>query len=137
MGPGLPGGRSAASMMFCWQMPKRVSWPLSSAVIAVECRGPFMRRRSELAFAKRRPPYISNNTRAGNLFMKRFGLVTTLALCVGSAVTLAQTPAPAVGPVLAPPAAAPAAPAAEAAAQEASAADFAVSNIRIEGLQRI
>ena len=69
--------------------------------------------------------------------MKRFGLVMTLALCVGSAVTLAQAPAPAVGPVVAPPAAPPAAPAADAAAQESSPADFAVSNIRIEGLQRI
>ena len=61
----------------------------------------------------------------------------TLAICVGSAVTLAQTPAPAVGPVVAPPAAPPGAPAADAAAQESSPADFAVSNIRIEGLQRI
>ena len=98
-----------------------------------------MRRRSELAFAKRRPPYISNNTRAGNLFMKRFGLVTTLALCVGSAVCSAQTQ----GPVPAPPPAGAGPPgrsfvlANPAEPPQTAPGDFAVTNIRIEGLQRI
>jgi outer membrane protein insertion porin family len=101
-----------------------------------------MRRRSELAFAKRRPPYISNNTRAGNLLMKRIGLVTTLALCVGSAVCSAQTQGPVPGPVARPGAAA-GAPARSFVlanpdeAPETAAGDFAVTNIRIEGLQRI
>ena len=87
--------------------------------------------------------------------MKRFGLVTTLALCAGSAVCSAQTPgapagAPAAGPQPAP-ATAGAAPGAAAAvngppliiqnpqavAQDRAAGDFTVTNIRLEGLQRI
>jgi outer membrane protein insertion porin family len=100
-----------------------------------------MRRRSQIAFAKRRPPHISNNTRAGNLFMKRFGLVTTLALCAGSAVCSAQTQGPVPGPV-AEPAPGAGGPGRSFVLQNPeqppeAAADFAVTNIRIEGLQRI
>jgi outer membrane protein insertion porin family len=93
-----------------------------------------MRRRSPKRHAPRHSTQISNNTRAGKLFMKRFGLVTTLALCAGSAVCSAQTqglPADATTP--APP---PTLPAQEA-VQNPGLADFAVTNIRIEGLQRI
>src|SRR5579862_3016876 len=85
-----------------------------------------MRRRPLRRHAQRYSTRISNNTRAGNLFMKRFGLVMTLAVCAGSAVCSAQTPAP-VSVVPQPAQAAPA----------PSPADFAVTNIRIEGLQRI
>jgi outer membrane protein insertion porin family len=72
--------------------------------------------------------------------MKRFGLVTTLALCAGSAVCSAQTQ----GPVPAPPPEAAGPPGRSfvlanpnAAAAPTVAADFPVTNIRIEGLQRI
>src|ERR1700734_3434233 len=93
-----------------------------------------MRRRSPKRHATRHSTQISNNTRAGKLFMKRFGLVTTLALCAGSAVCSAQTqglPADATTP--APP---PTLPAQEA-VQNPGLAGFGVTNIRIEGLQRI
>ena len=83
--------------------------------------------------------------------MKRFGLVTTLALCAGSAVCSAQAPGapagtpapapqPAPGPTSGPTAVGngpplmlqnPEAP------PERAPADFSVTNIRIEGLQRI
>ena len=86
----------------------------------------------------RRFTEISNNTRAGKLFMKRFGLVSTLALCAGWAVCSAQTPG------LPPGATAPAPPAGNAplalpqeAVQDRNLADFTVTNIRLEGLQRI
>ncbi|HTB67555.1 MAG TPA: POTRA domain-containing protein, partial [Steroidobacteraceae bacterium] len=60
--------------------------------------------------------------------MKRFGLVTTLAMCAGSAVCSAQTRGPTPGPfVLANPAEPP----------QTAPGDFAVTDIRIEGLQRI
>jgi outer membrane protein insertion porin family len=98
-----------------------------------------MRRRSQQRHAKRHSTQTSNNTRAGNLFMKRFGLVSTLALCAGSAVCSAQTqglpagaPAPADAATPAPPTTLPAE-----AVQDRSLADFSVTNIRIEGLQRI
>ena len=88
--------------------------------------------------------------------MKRFGLVTTLALCAGSAVCSAQTPvapapaAPGPGTAATPAPATPGAPATPAATPGAplvlpnneavldrGLADFTVNNIRIEGLQRI
>ncbi len=143
------GGKSAVSMMCCRRMPKRATWPWSSAAPAAECRGRFVRSRSRQAFPKRRPPYLSNNTRAGNLFMKRFGLVTTLALCAGSAVCSAQTPPPAP-PTPRPQARCPArwrqrpppltsrwCWRTRSRCRTARVADFAVTNIRIEGLQRI
>ena len=106
-----------------------------------------MRRRSKKRPAQRHSTQISNNTRASKLFMKRFGLVTTLALCAGSALCSAQTrlPAgaatPAAGPVAAPadasatPPPTPTLPAE--AVQDRNLADFTVTNIRLEGLQRI
>ncbi|HTY95239.1 MAG TPA: outer membrane protein assembly factor BamA, partial [Steroidobacteraceae bacterium] len=90
-----------------------------------------MHRRSPRRQEKRRFTLISNNTRAGKLFMKRFGLVTTLALCAGSAVCSAQTPAPA-GAAAAQPAEPPVPE-----SPQLGLADFSVTNIRIEGLQRI
>jgi outer membrane protein insertion porin family len=109
-----------------------------------------MRRRTQKRHARRHSTQTSNNTRAGNLFMKRFGLVTTLALCAGSAVCSAQTPAPAAtaqGPVpgpVAPPAAAdgPTPPPTPVLSntevvQDSSLATFTVTDIKIEGLQRI
>jgi outer membrane protein insertion porin family len=91
-----------------------------------------MRRRTQERYA-RRHALSSNNTRAGTLFMKRFGLVTTLALCAGTTVCSAQTPAAPAdaseGPV-------PAAPS-SAVVEDPSQADFSVTNIRLEGLQRI
>ncbi|MGC1457905.1 MAG: outer membrane protein assembly factor BamA [Steroidobacteraceae bacterium] len=92
-----------------------------------------MRRRSRQRHARRHSTETSNNTRARKLFMKRFGLVTTLALCAGSAVCSAQTqglPANAAtaSPALTLPAEA---------VQDRSLADFTVTNIRLEGLQRI
>jgi outer membrane protein insertion porin family len=91
-----------------------------------------MRRRTQERYAGRHA-HSSNNTRAGTLFMKRFGLVTTLALCAGTTVCSAQTPAAPAdateGPV-------PAAPS-NAVVEDPTQADFAVTNIRIEGLQRI
>jgi outer membrane protein insertion porin family len=74
--------------------------------------------------------------------MKRFGLVSTLALCAGSAVCSAQTQGPVPGPVAGP------TPGTAAPGRsfvlanpdqppEPPATDFAVTNIRIEGLQRI
>src|SRR5580698_8305863 len=110
-----------------------------------------MRRRTQKRHARRHSTQTSNNTRAGNLFMKRFGLVTTLALCAGSAVCSAQTPGPPAAPagaadvpapspgptpgptpgLLAPPTGG------ETTVQDRAAADFNVTNIRIEGLQRI
>ena len=71
--------------------------------------------------------------------MKRFGLVTTLALCAGSAVCSAQTQ----GPVPAPPPAGAGPPgrsfvlANPDEAPQTAPADFPVTDIRIEGLQRI
>src|SRR5580692_10563597 len=98
-----------------------------------------MRRRSQQRHAKRHFTQTSNNTRAGNLFMKRFGLVSTLALCAGSAVCSAQNqgaPAGATAPADAttptPPLTLPADT-----VQDRGLADFSVTNIRIEGLQRI
>ncbi len=98
-----------------------------------------MRRRSQKRHAKRHAIHTSNNTRAGNLFMKRFGLVTSLALCAGTTVCSAQTPAApaadAAGPTpLQGPLAAPATPAV---VEDLALADFSVTDIRIEGLQRI
>jgi len=83
--------------------------------------------------------------------MKRFGLVTTLALCAGSAVCSAQAPgAPAGTPAPAPQPAPGPTPGPTAvgngpplmlqnpeAPPERAPADFSVTNIRIEGLQRI
>jgi outer membrane protein insertion porin family len=88
-----------------------------------------MRRRSQKRHAQRHSTQTSNNTRAGYLFMKRFGLVIALAVCVGSAVCSAQTPAPAAGAVVA--------PSADEVVQDRSLADFTVTDIRLEGLQRI
>jgi outer membrane protein insertion porin family len=88
-----------------------------------------MRRRSQRRHAQRHSIQTSNNTRAGYLFMKRFGLVIALAACVGSAVCSAQTPAPAAGAVVA--------PSADEVVQDRSLADFTVTDIRLEGLQRI
>src|SRR3984957_2750088 len=109
-----------------------------------------MRRRTQQRHARRHSTQTSNNTRAGNLFMKRFGLVTTLALCAGSAVCSAQTPAPAAaaqgpvpGPVAPPPAAeGPTPPPTPVLSntevvQDSSLANFTVTDIKIEGLQRI
>jgi outer membrane protein insertion porin family len=110
-----------------------------------------MRRRTQQRHARRHSTQSSNNTRAGNLFMKRFGLVTTLALCAGSAVCSAQTPAPAAaaqGPVKAPVAPPPAGDAGPTppptpvlsnteVVQDSSLANFTVTDIKIEGLQRI
>jgi outer membrane protein insertion porin family len=132
-------------------MPKRATWPWSFAAAAAQPPGRFMRRRSKKRHAKRHSTQTSNNTRAGNLFMKRFGLVTTLALCAGSAVCSAQTPGPPAAPagaadvpapspgptpgptpgLLAPPTGG------ETTVQDRAAADFSVTDIRIEGLQRI
>jgi outer membrane protein insertion porin family len=81
--------------------------------------------------------------------MKRFGLVTTLALCAGSAVCSAQNrglppgaTTPAAGAAATAPgdATTPAPPPtlpAQEAVRDPGLADFAVTNIRIEGLQRI
>ncbi len=87
-----------------------------------------MRRWSQKRHATRHSTRISNNTRAGNLFMKRFGLVMTLALGAGACVCSAQAPAPAAGPVAVP---------AEEAPPDRAVVDFSVTNIRLEGLQRI
>jgi outer membrane protein insertion porin family len=88
-----------------------------------------MRRRSLQRYAKRHSTHTFNNTRAGKLFMKRFGLVITLALCAGSVVCSAQERVPAApdAPTAAAPEGAPA----------LGIADFVVSNIQLEGLQRI
>jgi outer membrane protein assembly factor BamA len=101
-----------------------------------------MGRRSRKRLAKRHSLETSNNIRAGKLFMKRFGLVTTLALCAGSAVCSAQTPlAPAApGPAPGPTAAGNGAPLIMQNPEPLpgpSAMDFTVTNIRLEGLQRI
>src|ERR1700744_4451545 len=108
-----------------------------------------MGRRSRKRLATRHSFHTSNNTQAGKLFMKRFGLVTTLALCAGTAVCSAQpapqpapaadqgpAPGPAPGPARAgngPPLMLqnPEAPV------ERAPADYVVTNIRLEGLQRI
>src|SRR3984885_8428268 len=110
-------------------MRKRVTWPWSSAAPVADLRGRFMRRRSQRRHAQRHSIQTSNNTRAGYLCMKRFGLVIALAACVGSAVCSAQTPAPAAGAVVA--------PSADEVVQDRSLADFTVTDIRLEGLQRI
>ncbi len=107
-----------------------------------------MRRRSPKRHAQRHSTHISNNTRAGNLFMKRFGLVTTLALCAGSTVCSAQDRGPPPGAATPAPGAVSAAPAdtstpgptptlpAEA-VQDRGLADFSITDIRLLGLQRI
>ena len=104
-----------------------------------------MGRRSRKRLAKRHSLQTSNNIRAGKLFMKRFGLVTTLALCAGSAVCSAQTPdaGPSPGPAPGPAAATAAGNGPPLVLQnvesvpDRSASDFTVTNIRLEGLQRI
>jgi outer membrane protein insertion porin family len=91
-----------------------------------------MRRRSLQRHAQRHSTHTFNNTRAGKLFMKRFGLVITLALCAGSVVCSAQERAPAPASP-----AEPAAPPAEEAPPALGIADFVVSDIQLQGLQRI
>src|SRR3984885_3650656 len=91
-----------------------------------------MRRRSSQRHAQRHSTHTFNNTRAGKLFMKRFGLVITLALCAGSVVCSAQERAPAAATP-----AEPAAPPADEAAPALGIADFVVSDIQLQGLQRI
>jgi outer membrane protein insertion porin family len=108
-----------------------------------------MGSRSRRRLAKRHSFQTSNNIRAGKLFMKRFGLVSTLALCAGagSAVCSAQVPGTPAGTATPGPQPTPGPTAAgngpplvlqnPESVQERAPADFTVTNIRIEGLQRI